>query len=117
MSIKQNILRGLALSVALVTIGAASASSAADQDRRVVVINETQHTITNIYASASSDPNYHGDILGNNSIAPGQKMTVDFADGGSTCAMDVKAVFNDGDKVETHSFDVCTRPEMRFTGN
>ena len=116
MSIKQNILRGLASGVALISLSAATASSAAE-DRRVVVINETQHTITNIYASATSDPNYHGDILGTYSIAPGQKMTVDFGDAGATCAMDVKAVFNDGDKVETHSFDVCTRSEMRFTGN
>ena len=117
MSFKQNILRGAALVSAITSIMAVSAGSAAAADRRVVVINETNHTIVNLYASASSDPNYHGDILGRATIPPGERRTVDFDDGAGNCSMDVKAVFNDGDAVQSRDFDVCTRSEMRFTGN
>ena len=117
MSIKQNILRGAALVSAIMSITAVSAGSAAAADRRVVVINETNHNLVNLYASRTGDRYYHEDHLGRAILAPGQSVVLDLADDSDACSMDIKAVFSDGDKVEKAAFDVCTRSEMRFTGN
>ena len=117
MSIKQNILRGLVLSTAVFSIAAAAAGPAAASDRRVLVINETNHDLVNLYASRTGDRYYHEDHLGRAVVAPGQSVVLDLADDSDACSMDIKAVFSDGDKVEKAAFDVCTRSEMRFTGN
>jgi hypothetical protein len=117
MSIKSNLVRGAAVAVAALTVLAASATSAAAADRRVVVVNSTEHTLVRLYASNTNDPNYHNDLLGSYVMRPGASTTMDFDDGTGSCWFDVKGVFSDGDKVERHNFNVCTETEMRFTGN
>jgi hypothetical protein len=116
MSYKLISLRALAIA-AVVTIGVASASAASAANRSVMVINETNHTMTNLYASGINDPNFHGDWLGRDTLAPGESMVINFNDGTGACLVDVKAVFNDNTYVSQHGFNVCTQYRMTFTGN
>ena len=114
---KSNLVRGLAVAVAALAVTVATTSAAAAADRRVTVINETNHTMTRLYASNSADPNFHNDLLGDYVMRPGGSVTLDFDDGTGACSFDVRGVFSDGDKVERHRFNVCTETEMRFTGD
>ncbi len=109
-------IRGLVTAAAAIALLAASATSAAAADRRVVVVNETNHTLTNLYASGVDDSQFHGDWLGRQVLRPGQSMVVDFDDGTGACLLDVKGVFSDHTTV-TNRYDVCSGSQMEFTGN
>jgi len=117
MSAKTIVFRKLvvAASAAAVLMGAAGAAYAAN--RHVLVVNDTNHTLTNLYASSVRDSEYHGDWLGRATLSPGESVVIDFDDGRGTCRMDVKALFSDETNVQQHDFNVCTRTTMRFTGN
>jgi hypothetical protein len=108
------LIRGL--SVAIAAIAIATASNAAAANRHVLVVNETNHTLTNLYASSINDSHYHGDWLGRSVIRPGESLVIDFDDGAGACLMDVKGVFSDETSV-TNRYNVCTGEEMTFTGN
>ncbi len=109
-------IRSLITAAAAVTLLAASATSAAAADRRVVVVNETNHTLTNLYASSVRDSRYHGDWLGRTVLHPGESMVVNFNDGTGSCLMDVKGVFSDHTYV-ANRYNVCRGSEMTFSGN
>ena len=81
MNSKSNLVRGLAVAVAALAVTVATTSTAAAADRRVTVINETNHTMTRLYASNSADPNFHNDLLGDYVMRPGGSVTLDFDDG------------------------------------
>jgi hypothetical protein len=110
------IIRTAALAIATVAVLAASATSAAAADRRVVVVNETNHTLTNLYASGVRDSRYHGDWLGRVVLHPGESIVVNFNDGTGACLMDVKGVFSDHTYV-SHRYNVCRGSEMTFSGD
>ncbi|MGA0603497.1 hypothetical protein ACO2Q3_22505 [Caulobacter sp. KR2-114] len=109
-------IRGVVVAFAAAAVFAASATSAAAADRRVVVVNDTNHTMTNLYASSVRDSRYHGDWLGRSVLRPGESMVVDFNDGSGACLMDVKGVFSDHTSA-TNRYNVCRGSEMDFTGN
>jgi len=102
--------------VAAATLFAASATNAAAADRRVVVVNDTNHTLTNLFASSVRDNRYHGDWLGRSVLHPGESVVVDFDDGSGACLMDVKGVFSDHTSV-TNRYNVCNGSEMTFSGD
>ena len=110
------LIRSLSIAIAAVAIAAASASTAAAANRHVLVVNGTNHTMTNLYASSIYDRNFHGDWLGRAVIHPGESMIVDFDDGSGACLMDVKGVFSD-DTSATNRYNVCSGAEMDFSGN
>jgi hypothetical protein len=110
-------IRAAVLGAATLAIFAASAGSAAAYDHRVRVINSTNHTLTNLYASRISDRRFHGDWLGRYSLAPGASMVINFSDGSGSCRFDVKARFSDSDEVVRHDFNVCAETRMNFVGN
>lgn len=117
MSAKQNIVRGIALFAAALTIVTATAGTAAAANRNVLVKNSTNHTLVKLYASRTDDSNFHGDWLGNDVLEPGQSTVINFNDGTGACAFDVKGMFNDDTSVQQHNFNVCVEPVMNFTGN
>jgi len=85
-------------------------------NRRMLVVNVTNHTLTNLYASSVNDPSYHADWLGDRVLAPGESAVVNFEDGTGACEMDVKGVFSDGGTA-TNAYNVCAETEIDFTGN
>lgn len=83
-------------------------SAAQAQDRHVQVVNRTSHTMLRFYASNVSRPGWEEDILGLDTLVPGQSVLVDIDDGTGYCHFDLKAVFSDGSATVRYNVDVCT---------
>ncbi len=96
--------------LALFVSGAASA-----QDRRVKVINETAFTVVEFYGSNAGSESWEEDVLGEDVLAPGQSVIVNFDDGSGYCKFDFLAKFEDGDQVEKRGIDVCKTGVFRLT--
>lgn len=105
---------GLATCLALVL---ATGVSSAQENRKVKVINETNHTIVHLYGSNAGEKSWQEDILGQDVLKPGQSVVVNFDDGSGYCKFDVLAKFSDGTKAEQHGVDVCKDAVLRFTGD
>ncbi len=107
-------LRRMAIAAtALATLAAASTASA--EDRRVRIINETNHTIVRFYGSNAGTTSWEEDILGDDVLRPGQSVMINFDDGTGYCKFDFKAEFDDGDEVIKSGVDVCEISSFRFT--
>ena len=102
---------------ATIALAAVSASTArADgEDRRVRIINETNHTITHFYGSNVGTDRWEEDILGQDVLPPGKSVVINFDDGTGYCLYDFKAVFEDGDELVRSRIDVCKVSTYRYT--
>jgi hypothetical protein len=98
--------------VALIGLAAAPASA---QDRNVVLINETRHTIVEFYASNIGRDTWEEDILGQDVLPVGQSVNINIHDGTEACLYDFKAVFDDGEELVRNRIDVCTIGTYRYT--
>ncbi|MFZ5670686.1 MAG: hypothetical protein ACOY4K_14450 [Pseudomonadota bacterium] len=108
-------LRG-ALALAVITATTAlTPSLASAEDRRVRIINETQHTIVRFYASNVGATSWEEDILGDGVLRPGQSVVINIDDGSGYCLYDFKAVFDDGDSLIRQRVDVCKISSYRYT--
>lgn len=109
-------LRQTVFAAALALVAVASGTARADsEDRRVRIINETNHTITHFYGSNVGTDKWEEDILGEDVLAPGKSVVVNFDDGTGYCKFDFKAKFDDGDEVIKNNIDVCQISSFRFT--
>lgn len=108
-------IRTTILLVVLTLTGLASGTASAQEDRRVRIINETNHTIVRFFGSNAGTTDWEEDILGDDVLAPGQSVVINFDDGTGYCKFDFKAEFDDGDEVVKHGIDVCEISSFRFT--
>jgi hypothetical protein len=106
-----------AAALATISLSLAAASSAAAANYSVLVVNNTNHTLTNLYASSIHDSNYHGDWLGRYVLHPGESITINFDDGDGSCLFDVRGEFNDNTYVQQHSVNVCSDYRLTFNGD
>jgi len=109
-------LKKLTISIAaavVALIGLAAPASA--QDRNVVIINDTQHTIVQFFASNISVDDWQEDILGQDVLSVGQSVNINIDDGTGACLYDFKAVFDDGDELVRNGIDVCTIGTYSYT--
>lgn len=97
------------------TVAVATATPAVAQDRRVRIINGTNHTMVRFYASNSSRTSWEEDILGRKVLPAGQSVMVNIDDGSGACLYDFKAVFDDGDELTRGQVNVCQITEYRYT--
>lgn len=96
-------------------LSALIAGPALAEDRRVKIINETDHTIVQFYASNVGQDDWEEDILGADMLRPGQSVTINIDDGSGYCKYDFKAVFSDGDVLVRQGIDVCKVSVYRYT--
>lgn len=115
MSNMTNKIRAAMAAAVLVASSLATVSSASAEDRRVRIINETNHTIVRFYASNVSQGSWEEDILGRSVLRPGQSVTINIDDGSGYCLYDFKAVFDDGDELTRSRIDVCKISSYRYT--
>jgi len=107
-----------ALSAVIVLAGVsipASSALADNQDRRVRIINDTNHTMVRFYASNSSRTSWEEDILGQSVLPSGRSVVINIDDGTGACMFDFKAVFDDGDELIRNRVNVCQISEYRYT--
>ena len=101
----------VAAGVALVGL----AAPASAQDRHVDVINETQHTIVQFFASNVDRGTWEEDILGEEVLPVGQSVNINIDDGSGACLYDFKAVFDDGEELVRNGIDVCSISTYTYT--
>lgn len=95
---------------------AAVATVAVDnQDRRVNIVNRTNFTIMEFYASSVGQNNWQEDILGSSVLPAGGSVVVNIDDGTGYCLYDLKAVFEDGDEAVKYRVNVCEISTFNFT--
>lgn len=105
---------GFALAM-IVAAGVWQVSAASAEDRRVRIINETNHTIERFYASNIAQESWEEDILGKDVLEPGQDVTIDIDDGSGRCKFDFKAEFDDGTSLVRKNINVCEISSYRYT--
>lgn len=103
------------MTAVVAVIGLAAAPARADEDRHVVLVNETRHTIVEFYASNIGRESWEEDILGEDVLDVGQSMNINIDDGTEACLYDFKAVFDDGDELVRNRVDVCKTATYRYT--
>lgn len=76
-------------------------------DRRVTIVNETGYTIVQFYGSNTGTNDWQEDILGQDVLASGSSVVINFNDASGYCKFDFKAVFDDGDELVRENVNVC----------
>ena len=91
-------------------------SAVADANKKVKIINETRHAMVQFHASRVGTKDWEEDILGQDTLAVGSSVTVNFGTD-DYCLYDFLGIFDDGDKVEKYRINVCEIGSFRFTEN
>lgn len=84
----------------------AAPAFAAQQD--FTLHNKSGHEIKSLYVSPSSEDKWGPDILGQDTLAAGSDLKIEFDRNESECKWDVKVEFNDGSSAEEHDIDFCS---------
>lgn len=84
-------------------------------NRTVTVVNKTKSTISAIHASNTGTSSWDEDILGQDTLAPGESVEIDMTDGTGACRFDLKAEFEDGTETIQENLDICSVGEFTFT--
>jgi hypothetical protein len=92
---------------ALTAALAFAAVSAAAEDRRVEIVNDTGFTMTHFYGSNKKSDSWEEDILGDDVLPSGSSVVINFDDGTGYCVFDFRAVFEDGDELVDREVNVC----------
>ena len=92
----------------------AVAGPAAAADRRVQIVNDTGFTMVEFYGSNKGSQSWEEDILGQDVLADGQSVVINFNDDSGYCKFDFRAVFEDGDEVVEAGVNVCEIGSFTF---
>jgi len=84
-----------------------SSGTAFALDRHVTIVNNTSYVIREFYASSVGQDTWEEDILGKDTLDPGDKVRINIDDGTGYCKYDFKAVFDDGDTAVKKNVNVC----------
>lgn len=76
------------------------------QDLDFVLINQSGYDVVAFYAAPTDVDSWEEDILGNDILESGYRVTVTIADGRSQCDYDLRFEFDDGDVMEDTA-DLC----------
>ena len=112
-------MRGPALASALIcaglVAGPAPVASAQAQDPSFRVVNRSQNTVEEVFASPASQQNWGQDRLGAEVIRPGGNFIVRLpADG--NCVYDVRVVYGGGADEEKRNINTCNLTDVVFEG-
>jgi hypothetical protein len=91
----------------------------ASQGKSITVINNTTYTMTQLYASStyhSSDWTSSTNLLGAQSIGPGQSATIPISDGTSYCHYDFMGVlYGAAQSAYQYTVDTCDSGNAQWT--
>ncbi len=88
---------------------ALSTAALATSNPNIVVTNNTQYTLTELYASSSSAPSWGTtNLISGQSIAPGQQTTIYPSSGEDDCSFDLMGVlYGAANHAYQYSVDAC----------
>ena len=109
----KRLVRGLVLVALLAWAGSAWAGT---QD--FTLVNDTGVVINAVYCSPSSENNWQEDILGVDTLAAGESVTVKFS-GFDRCQWDLRIEDTDGDALEWTGLNLCdiSRVTLHWDGS
>jgi hypothetical protein len=97
----------VAASLLFLVQGAAGPPSGSD-GRRIVLTNNTQQTIAEIYVSDDDGTDsWQEDLLGSEFLLPGGSVIVDVDDRNGNCIVDIKTVLNNGSDLIKRGLNAC----------
>jgi hypothetical protein len=100
----------LTLCVVCLLSGGIATVSAGDQD--FTLRNQTGYTIDEVYVSAANDNSWGEDILGRDTMSDGDSTDISFSRTESSCAWDLKVVFDDNESAIWKNFNLCEISEI-----
>jgi hypothetical protein len=84
-----------------------AAPALAGDDLEFKLTNASHANIKAFYVSHVGANTWENNLLAGAAVRSGQAAKVVIADGRSTCAYDIKAVFDDGSQTEDRNVDLC----------
>lgn len=100
-------IRALATPALAITLAMSLSLPALAADRRVKLVNGTSSTMTKFQASNTGASDWEEDILGKDTLEPGQSVNINIDDGSGACKFDFLATFDDGETGQQNNVDVC----------
>jgi len=101
--------------VLLIALLFAGAVSAQPLDRWITIINDTNVTMTDFYASNRDQSNWGRDWFGSGAMLfPSSQVDFNLDDGTGYCIWDLKAVFADGEELTNMGYNVCELGSWRI---
>ena len=97
----------IALSAAAMFAALLSATPAFAQSRDFVLVNKTGKAVNEVYVSASATNDWEEDVLGQDTLANGSRVTITFPSSTSKCMHDIKIVHASGDTAEWSAINLC----------
>ena len=84
-------------------------------DRRVRIVNESKHDIVAFYGTNVTVRDWQESLLGENRLAAGASVVLNFEDDSGYCRYRFRAVFDDGVELVRPSINVCEVGTYRYT--
>lgn len=84
-------------------------SHAAEAKQDFVLVNKTGYDISNVYVSPSKSDDWEEDVLGQDMLEDGERVTIRFKRATRTCKWDLKVVYDDDDSSAIWgNIDLCS---------
>jgi hypothetical protein len=84
-------------------------------DRRVRIVNDSRHAILEFYGVNVDTRDWRGSLLGDDILAAGSAVVLNFEDGSGYCRYRFRAVFDDEVELVRPSVNVCEIGVFRYT--
>jgi hypothetical protein len=84
------------------------------ENRVVIIVNDRASDILRLYASRTTTDDWEENILSEQSIPAGKRVSINFDDGTGACLFDFRAVFRDNAVVHMFRLNVCEEVYWRI---
>lgn len=112
---KETVLRNLILA-SLVLVGLAGVPGLANaEDLKFTLTNHSSRAIENFYTSPANTTDWQEDVLGEDTIAPGQSDEITVADGSTQCIYDMRFIMDDKAELVEQAIDLCKLGEYTLS--
>jgi hypothetical protein len=83
-------------------------ASAFAADYKFNIINQSARAINNFYTSPADTTDWQEDVLGTDTIAPGDSEEIDITTDGDQCLYDMRFIMEDNAELVEKGINVCT---------
>lgn len=109
-ALRKYVLAGLAT---LVLVGIPGLANA--EDLKFKLTNHSSRAIANFYTSPTTTTDWQEDVLGEDTIPPGQTDEITIADGSTQCVYDMKFIMEDKAEAIEKGIDLCKLAEYTLS--
>lgn len=79
------------------------------------LVNNSSYTVTNFFTSPATTDNWEEDVLGQDTLGPGETVTITVADGSDQCNYDMKFVAKGASDLIINAIDLCKLDGNKYT--